>query len=538
MVKLLGKLRKGSSIFFVLIFALLLSTVCSSAAVETDKEGEVYIPQWFEIQIIDEDTGRGIPLVELETMDHRRFVSDSAGRIAISEPDFQDNRVFFYWRSHGYEAPKFDGIDAKTPYHGGIEIDIKPGGKEVIKIKRINIAERMYRVTGSGIYRDSVILGYDVPIENPLLNAKVTGADGGTAILYNGKIVYGYGDTNRLDHLWGSFHAPMCISDLPEKGGLDPDLGSNLKYFVGDDGFSKGLWPEITRGVVWPSFAGVFDIDGKESLVMYYTNRDPATWGIMEHGLGIFDDEKEEFKIIHTYGSPDDWRIADGWGVFKHNVDGKDYMYYDVTAYPVVRVPADIESLKDPSAFEAWSCLEDGSSTDPAKAKLLRDKNGKLIYRWTKNAPPVGHNEENAFIKAGLMDPSEAHFMPVDVDTGKLVLAHAGTVHWNEWRQKWVLICISNGGEHSILGDVYYSESDSPNGPFKKAIRVASHYQYSYYNPSYHWFLNQEGGRIIYFDGCYSMSFATNDWTQRYDYNMLRYKLDLSDPRLKRVWED
>ena len=34
---------------------------------------------WFGIHLVDEITGRGVPLVELETVNHLRFVSDSAG---------------------------------------------------------------------------------------------------------------------------------------------------------------------------------------------------------------------------------------------------------------------------------------------------------------------------------------------------------------------------------------------------------------------------------------------------------------------------
>lgn len=529
-------MKKVTRTLSMLLAMLLFITPLSSSTANPNDTKGVKKPVYFEIQVLDQDTGRGIPLVELETIDHRRFVTDSAGRIAFSELDLMSETVFFYWKSHGYEAPTIEGYKGKSPVHGGIELEIIPGGKIDIRVKRMNIAERMYRVTGLGIYKDSIALGYQVPIKQPLLNAKVSGADGGTSILYKDKIFWGYGDTNRIDHAWGCFNAPNATSDVPAAGGLQADIGSDLEYFTRKDGFVKGMWPEITKGVVWPSFAGTFTVDGEERLVMYYTNRN-AAWEILEHGLGMFDDQKQEFRIIHKYDLPVTWKVGDGWATFKHKEENQNWQYYG-NPYSVVRVPDDIEALKNPDNFEAWSCLEDGSSDDPKTAKLLRDENGKLVYRWTKNAPPVDHNKEAAFIKAGLMQESESRFTPKDVDTGKAVQAHAGTVYWNEWRQKWIGIFISNVGEHSLLGDVYYTESDSPNGPFKKAVRIATHYEYSYYNPTYHLPLSQEGGKIIYFDGCYSSSFATSDWTERYDYNMLRYRLDLSDPRLQKVWED
>src|SRR3954471_13681160 len=55
-----------------------------------------------EIQVVDDQTGRGVPLVELETVNHLRYMTDSAGRVAFFEPGLMNQAVFFYVRSHGY----------------------------------------------------------------------------------------------------------------------------------------------------------------------------------------------------------------------------------------------------------------------------------------------------------------------------------------------------------------------------------------------------------------------------------------------------
>ena len=44
---------------------------------------------------------------------------------------------------------------------------------------------------------------------------------------------------------------------------------------------------------------------------------------------------------------------------------------------------------------------------------------------------------------------------------------------------------------------------------------------------------DQDGGRLIYFEGTYTHTFSGNDnATPRYDYNQIMYRLDLADPRL------
>ena len=107
------------------------------------------VDQYMTIRVIDADTERGVPLVQLTTVNHRRFISDSQGVIAFNEPGLMNRRVFFQVFSHGYEFPK-DGYGYR-----GRAIQVKAGGTVTLKLQRFNIAERLYRVTGQGKYRDS-----------------------------------------------------------------------------------------------------------------------------------------------------------------------------------------------------------------------------------------------------------------------------------------------------------------------------------------------------------------------------------------------
>jgi hypothetical protein len=85
---------------------------------------------------------------------------------------------------------------------------------------------------------------------------------------------------------------------------------------------------------------------------------------------------------------------------------------------------------------------------------------------------------------------------------------------------------------------MWYAESAAPDGPWHKAVKVASHPRYSYYNPIHHGFLDAEGGKIIYFEGTYTLEFSGNPLAPaRYDYNQLMYRLDLGDQRLKAAQE-
>ena len=154
-----------------------------------------------------------MPLVQLETTNSRRFWTDSAGYIAFDEPGMMNREVFFTITSHGYEYPA-DGFGIH-----GMSLTPKRGGTATINIKRINIAERLYRITGEGIYRDSILLGQKPPIDEPLINSSVVGQDSNLAAVYRDKIYWFWGDTGPLLYPLGNFQTTAgATSDLPGKG--------------------------------------------------------------------------------------------------------------------------------------------------------------------------------------------------------------------------------------------------------------------------------------------------------------------------------
>lgn len=484
----------------------------------------------FEIHVVDEQSGRGVPLVELEMVNRATYITDSAGRAAINEPGMEGQTVFFYVRSHGYEYPK-DGFGIT-----GARVKLEQGGRQQLKLKRLNIAERLYRNTGEGIYRDSVLLGHGAPIANPLLNAQVLGQDSIQRVIYRGKIYWFWGDTLRASYPLGNFRMSGAISALPGKGGLDAGKGIDLKYFTGEDGFCKGMFPIEPKGdLIWADGFMVFKDDrGREEMIAHYL-RLKGLGNNTGRGLAIFNDATQEFEQLAKLELDEKWRFPHGHPISITN-NGASYFYFGLN-FPTVRVRAEKEAILKPDSYEAFTCIADGASADTNNAKLLRNGEGKLVYRWTKAAPPTGNTEERALVAAGLMTAEEARFLPVDVQTGQRVQIHSGTVNWNPWRRKWVMIAVEIGGT-SQLGEMWYAEADDPSGPWRKARKIVTHEKYSFYNPAHHPFLDEEGGRVIYFEGTYTADFSGNpNRTARYEYNQVMYRLDLADERLNAARE-
>ena len=240
---------------------------------------------YFAIQVVDEATGRGVPMVELQTTSGARCYTDSNGLIAFYEPGLMNKKVWFGVSSHGYEFPP-DGLGIR-----GVTLETKPGGSAQLKIKRLDIAERLYRITGQGIYRDTVLLGRKPPIAEPLLNAEVTGQDGILNAIYRGRLYWFYGDTSKLSYALGNFSMTGATTELPDR--IDPSVGFNLKYFAGKDGFVKPMATMEGEGVVWLFGLVVLpDPSGRERMLAYFQRR-RGLGAVLENGFVVYNDETD-----------------------------------------------------------------------------------------------------------------------------------------------------------------------------------------------------------------------------------------------------
>ena len=477
--------------------------------------------KYFKIEVVDGQTGRGVPLVELRSVNNLRYLTDSNGIVAFFEPGLMDRRVFFHVQSHGYRFPK-DGFGYR-----GKALQTSCGGNATLKIERINVAQRLYRVTGAGIYRDSVLVGHAVPTRRPLINALVLGQDSVLTAVCRGKVYWFWGDTNRPGYPLGNFHAPGATSELPANGGLDPEVGVDLAYFVDEKGFARPTAKMPGEGPTWlDGLVALRDETGRQRMFARYV-KVAKPMRIYQQGLVEFNDKTKRFEKLLEFAM--DSPVVPHGHPLKHTVDGVEYVYF-ANPYPLVRVRATVEDLRRLSSYEAFTCLKTGSRLEDPR--LDRAEDGSLRYGWKKDTPAVGPEDQAKLIRGGHLKPEEALLQLQDRDSGEAVFAHRGSVYWNGYRQKWVMIAVQSGGT-SYLGEVWYSEADTPTGPWVYATKVVTHEKYSFYNPKQHPMFDKHGGRTIFFEGTYVTTFSGNpDKTPRYDYNQIMYKLDLSDPRL------
>ena len=447
------------------------------------------MPDYFTIEIVDKDNGRGIPLVELRTVNDIVYHSDSNGIIAFYEPGLMNRTVFFHVKSHGYEYPK-DGFNYR-----GVRLQVISGGKARISMKRINIAERLYRITGQGIYRDSVLIGKHLT-QTSVINSNVMGQDTVMMTKYRDKLYWFWGDTNRVSYPLGNFKVSGATSVLS-----DVDRGIDLHYFSKDN-FCKALCPFAKRGVVWiESVVVVKDDTNREYLIAQFEElKDLAT--VLQRGLVVFDDEKEVFKPLTVFDLQD---LYPRGHPFRATVNGEEYLFFahpHPQPFPNVRVKANLQDIQKPDHYE-----------------VLVQEEQRLVWRKGKE----------------YLKPKDADWIFLrDIDSEKHLHMHAGSIFWNAHRQRWIMVGQQAGGSSSFLGEIWYAEADTPVGPWVYARKIVTHDEYTFYNPTQHPIFDKENGKIIYFEGTYTNTFTKVPVTAtpRYNYNQIMYRLNVDDERL------
>ena len=472
--------------------------------------------QYAEIRVVDEVTGRGIPLVELETTNSTLYVTDNNGRVAFHEPELEGREVYFSVRSHGYAIRK-DGFG-----FAGVKLTPKAGMISDIALSRVNIAERWCRLTGEGLERDSRLLGYKT---QPVNNGRVVGQDSVQAAVFGGKVYWFWGDTQRIDYPLGLFRMAGATTPVFEAK-ADLTHGIAYDYFVEPKSqFTRAMIPYAKKleGVVWVfALAVVPDKDGKEHMVAHYSRRKGLA-DELEHGLCDYDLSVNAFKPVKELPLKETWRKPTGHPIeFIEN--GTKYMLYG-SPNPNVRTPASYEGVLNTLEYEAYTCLKSDGTVDT-------DKDGAPVWRWQKELPPLNSKDELALVKAKKIAAKHARFCPTSAD-GKQIELHSGSVRWNAHRKCWILVAGQIGGLSSHLGEVWYAEAAHPTGPFGTATKIITHDKQTFYNVVQHPFL--DNGRYIYLEGTYTNDFSGNSHrTPRYNYNQVLYRLDLNDVTLKK----
>ncbi len=432
------------------------------------------------IEVIETGSSWPVPLVELRTTHHVRFVTDNAGVIAFDLPELMGHETWFDVIGHGYEVPK-DGFGYR-----GVRLKPEPGKALRVEVARTILARRLGRLTGGGVFAESQKLGR----ETDWRESGVLGCDSVQIVPHRGRLFWLWGDTTLARYPLGIFDSTAAFTSERPLAAFEPPLRLTYEYVTDESARPRGVAKLPGEGPTWISAcASLPDRSGQSRLVASYVKIRPPLEAY-EWGLCVWNDEAKHFepvKVIWTRSaeSPKPPPHPEGHAVLWTDPAGKRWMLFG-NPLPVLRCLATFEAWQDPSTWET------------------------LTPQPTIPAADGG----------GSVKPHAS--------------AHSGGIGWHPWRQRWVAVFMQSLGKPSAFGELWYAEADAPTGPWGPAVKVLSHDDYTFYNPRLHVELTPTNSPVLLFEGTYTMQFADRPSpTPRYDYNQILYRLDLDDPRLE-----
>lgn len=424
------------------------------------------------IQVVDRASGWPVPLIELTTTHHVSFVTDNAGVIAFDLPELMGVETWFTVKGHGYEVPR-DGFG-----YSGVRLTPKPGETLVVKVDRKLPGKRLGRTTGGGIFGESQKLGRELDWKEQ----GILGCDSVQNVIHNNRLHWGWGDTILPHYPLGIFHMIGATTGLKPLESFEPPIRLRYEYVTDERGRPRKVAEMPGSGPTWiGGYASLPDANGDYHLVATYSKIKPPL-DAYEYGLCAWNEVKREFERVKVL-----WREGDanespqyplGHTVAWKDDAGKEWILFG-DPFPI---------LKHPGTFEAWSDPSTWVSLEPQKEVSV-----------------LGRGDET-------------------------VKPHRGAIAWNAYRNQWVTVFTQFGGKPSYVGEIWYAEADSPTGPWKDAIKVVTHDDYTFYNPQLHPSFTDAGSPILLFEATYTREFSgSKKHTARHDYNQILYRLDLDE---------
>lgn len=437
------------------------------------------IPGWLlaaepcQIRVIDASNGWPVPLVELTTTHQVRFVSDNAGNIAFDLPELMNQETWFSVKGHGYSVPK-DGFGYR-----GIRLVPRPGETLSVKVERQLPAKRLGRITGAGIFAESQKLGLELNWQEQ----RVLGCDSVQTAQHNGRLFWGWGDTVLAHYPLGRFHMIGATTEPQPLSSFVPPVRLRYAYVSDEAKRPRNIAKMPGVGPTWlGGYVSLPDTAGRSRMVATYSKIKPPL-EVYEIGLCEWNEQSVMFEQSQVHWNRNDSKsdppiVPHGHAVrWTDGISKQDWILFG-DPFP---------SVKCQATYEAWA--------DPSNWQTL-------------------HPQARVPVRNG----------------NETVKPHRGAIAWNAFRKKWVTIFTQHHGESSLLGEIWYAESDAPTGPWKDAIKVVTHDDYTFYNPQLHPDFTASGSPILLFEATFTKTFSgTSEATPRHDYNQILYRLDLNE---------
>lgn len=163
---------------------------------------------------------------------------------------------------------------------------------------------------------------------------------------------------------------------------------------------------------------------------------------------------------------------------------------------------------------------------------MIRGEDGRPEYAWRQGGLPFNQTLSKALIEQGKLTDDESIFLLHDHDSGDALRAHGGSLAWNEYRQRWVMIASKHGARRCSekYGMPRPKHLSVPGRTPSRSSRTTTTVSTIPSSIPTSIKMADDSSTLKERTPIHSPTIPTQ--TPRYDYNQIMYRLDLADERL------
>src|SRR3569833_1474874 len=248
------------------------------------------------IGVVDRESRWPVPLIELRTTHDVRLVSDNAGVIAFDLPELMGRETWFDVIGHGYDVPK-DGFGMR-----GVQLVPEPGKTLTVEVARKNLARRVGRITGAGLFAENQKLGREMQARE----SGILGCDSVQCAVHRGRMHWRWGDTKLARYPLGIFHSTGATSSLQGAQVYEPPLKLELDYYRDSAGAPRAISTMPGEGPTWVTgMVSLPSASGEPRLVGAYMKIKPPL-DASQWGLCAWNESTANFEPLRTLWTKSD----------------------------------------------------------------------------------------------------------------------------------------------------------------------------------------------------------------------------------------
>ena len=190
---------------------------------------------YYKITVLDRATNAPVPAIKLMLTNDDTFWTDSAGRVSFYKPELMGKQTWFHVSGYGYSFP-LAGFNYR-----GLTLTPSNNGSRTLYVDREFASQRVFRMTGTGVFDQSIMAGVSPPPTQDDAAFPVVAHESVSNTLFDGQYYWFWTVPSNPQYPEATTFTVCATSPPPGGSGLQPEQPVSLTYLRDASGRARNV---------------------------------------------------------------------------------------------------------------------------------------------------------------------------------------------------------------------------------------------------------------------------------------------------------